>query len=177
MPTDPFSDAKIVESWCANAPAWTVAVREEQIESRKLVTDQAIIDAVLSRSPHSVLDIGCGEGWLGRELAARNIEVIGIDVVPGLIEEAQCASGGDFRVMSYEEIAAGKLDVSVDVVVSNFALFGKESVDGVFRAAPSLLNSHGAFLVQTLHPVIVCGELPYRNGWREGSWAGFSPAL
>lgn len=177
MPTDPFTDAKIVESWRTNAPAWTVAVREEQIESRRLVTDQAIIDAVLSRSPRSVLDIGCGEGWLARELAARNIDVIGIDVVSGFIEEAQRASGGDFRVMSYEEIAVGKLDVSVDVVVSNFALFGKASVDGVFRAAPSLLNSHGAFLMQTLHPVIACGELPYHDGWREGSWAGFSPAF
>lgn len=177
MPMDPYSDAKIVESWRTNAPAWTVAIREEQIESRKLVTDQAIIDAILSRSPRSVLDMGCGEGWLVRELAAQNIDVIGIDVVPGFIEEAQRAGSGDVRVMSYEEIAAGKLDVSVDVVVSNFALLGKKSVEGVFRAAPSLLNSHGAFLVQTLHPVMACGELPYRNGWREGSWTGFSPAF
>ena len=177
MPTDPFNDAKIVESWRTNAPAWTVAVREEQIESRRLVTDQAIIDAVLSRSPHSVLDIGCGEGWLAREFASRNIDVVGIDVVPELIEEAQRASGGDFRVMSYEEVAGGNLDISVDVVVSNFALFGKESVERMFKAAPSLLNAHGAFLVQTLHPVIACGELPYRDGWREGSWAGFSAAF
>ena len=93
MPTDPFSDAKIVESWRTNAPAWTVAVREEQIESRRLVTDQAIIDAVLSRSPHSVLDIGCGEGWLAREFASRNIDVVGIDVVPELIEAANAPVG------------------------------------------------------------------------------------
>lgn len=177
MPTDPFSDAKIVESWCKNAPSWTVAVREGQIESRRETTDQAIIDAILSRSPRSVLDMGCGEGWLVRDLAARNIDVLGIDVVPEFIEVAQRAGVGDFRAMSYEEIAAGKLKVSVDVVVSNFALLGKESVEEVFRAAPSLLNSHGAFLVQTLHPVIACGELAYRDGWREGSWAGFSAAF
>ena len=177
MAADPFSDARIVESWRNNAAAWTVAVREGQIESRRQVTDQAIVDAILSRSPRSVLDIGCGEGWLARELVARNIDVVGIDIVPKFIEEAQRAGGGDFRVMSYEEIAAGKLDVSVDVVVSNFALFGKESVEGVFRAAPSLLNSHGAFIVQTLHPRIACCELSYRDGWREGSWTGFSSAF
>ena len=177
MPTDPFSDAKIVESWRTNAPTWTVAVREGQIESRRQITDQAIIDAILSRSPRSVLDMGCGEGWLVRELVARNIDAVGIDVVPGFIEEAQRAGGGDFRAMSYEEIAAGKLNVPVDVVVSNFALFGKESVEGVFRVASSLLNSHGAFLGQTLHPVIACGDLPYQDGWREGSWAGFSAAF
>ena len=177
MPADPFSDAKVVESWRKNAPAWTVAVREGQIESRRQVTDQAIIDALLSRSPRAVLDMGCGEGWLVRELVARNIDVVGIDVVPKFIEEAERAGGGNFCAMSYEEIAAGKLKVSVDVVVSNFALFGKESVEEVFRAAPSLLNLRGSFLVQTLHPVIACGELPYRDGWREGSWAGFSPAF
>ena len=174
MSTNPFSDAKIVESWGKNAPLWTVAVREGQIESRRLITDQAIIDTILSRSPRSVLDIGCGEGWLARELATRNIHVVGVDVVPGFIEEAQRAGGGDFRAMSYEEIATGKLRVSVDAIVCNFALLGKESAEGVFRAGLSLLNSQGSFLVQTLHPVVVCGDLPYTDGWREGSWAGFS---
>lgn len=174
MTPTPFSDTEIVESWCLNASAWTAAVREGQIESRKLVTDRAIIDTVLSRSPRSVLDIGCGEGWLARELAARNIHVVGTDVVPSLIETAQHAGGGDFRLLSYEEIAAGKLKVSVDVAVSNFALLGKESVEGVFQAVPSLLNAHGIFVIQTLHPMQACGDLPYQDGWREGSWAGFS---
>lgn len=174
MNTEPFSDAKIVESWGINAVPWTAAVREGQIESRKQITDQAITDSVVSRLPRSVLDIGCGEGWLVRELATRNMHVVGTDAVQKLIEEARRAGGGDFRVLSYEEIAAGKLKVSVDVVVCNFALLGKESVEGVFGAVPSLLNSHGAFVVQTLHPVMACGDLPYRDGWREGSWAGFS---
>ncbi|MCK9398068.1 MAG: class I SAM-dependent methyltransferase [Methylobacter sp.] len=174
MKIDSLSDAKIVESWVKNAPSWIIAVRDGQIESRRQVTDQAILDTVLSRSPRSVLDIGCGEGWLARELAVENIHVIGIDVVPRLVEVAQHAGGGDFRVLSYEELAAGKLSVSVDVVVCNFALLGKESVEGVFSVAQSLLNRDGVFIVQTLHPVMVCGGLPYRDGWREGSWAGFS---
>ena len=174
MNTEPFSDAKIVESWGINALPWTAAVRGGQIESRKQITDQAIIDAVISRLPRSVLDMGCGEGWLVRELAARKMHVVGTDVVQKLVEEARRAGGGDFRLLSYEEIAAGKLKVSVDVVVCNFALLGKESVEGVFGAVPSLLNSHGTFVVQTLHPLIACGDLPYRDGWREGSWAGFS---
>lgn len=169
-----FSDAKIVDSWEKNARPWTDAVREGQIDSRSKVTNQAIVDAILSRSPLSVLDIGCGEGWLARELAARNIHVVGVDAVPELIEIAQHAGGGDFRIASYEEIAAGKVKVSVDIMVCNFALLGKESVEGVFRTASSLLNPHGSFLVQTLHPVVACGDLPYQDGWWEGSWAGFS---
>lgn len=174
MNTESFSDAKIVESWKSNALPWTVAVREAQIESRKLVTNQAVIDAICNRQPRSVLDLGCGEGWLARELTAKAIQVVGTDVVPTLIEEARRTGGGDFRVLSYEEIAAGKLKVSVDLAVSNFALIGKESVDGLFKAIPSLLNPGGSFIVQTLHPVMTCGNLPYEDGWREGSWAGFS---
>ena len=67
---DPLSDEKIVESWHTNATPWTSAVREQRIESRRLVTDRAIVDAVFSRKPNSVLDLGCGEGWLVRALSA-----------------------------------------------------------------------------------------------------------
>lgn len=174
VPNDPFSDAKIIDSWRKNASPWTTAVRRGQIESRRLVTNRAIIDAVLSRSPQSVLDIGCGEGWLARELSSHAIHVEGVDVIPELIKQAQNAGGGNFRVASYEDIAAGDLETSVDVVVCNFALFGKESVEGLFDAIPSLLTSHGSIIVQTLHPVMMCGDLPYQDGWRKGSWDGFS---
>lgn len=153
---------------------WTTAVRERQIESRRLVTDQAIVNAVLDRSPRSVLDLGCGEGWLARALTASGIEVIGIDAIPALIEQAQQAGAGDFRVMSYEDVAAGRLKLSVDAVVCNFALLGDESVAGLFGVVRSLLKPHGAFLVQTLHSLTACGDHPYQDGWRQGSWAGFS---
>jgi len=173
MSSELFSDIKIIESWRKNAASWTIAVQGRQIESRRQVTDQAIIEAILSRSPLSVLDIGCGEGWLARELTARNIHVIGVDAVPAFIEEAQRVGGGDFQVVTYEDIAAGKFSSLTDVIVCNFALLGKESVEGIFRAALSLLHPHGSFIVQTLHPVLA-GDFPYRDGWRKGSWAGFS---
>jgi 2-polyprenyl-3-methyl-5-hydroxy-6-metoxy-1,4-benzoquinol methylase len=173
MNSNPLCDTRIVESWGKNAGPWTRAVQEKQIDSRRQVTDHAIVEAVLSRSPKSVLDIGCGEGWLARELHARNIDVLGLDVTVQLIEEAQRAGGGRFGVASYEDIAAGQFKASVDVAVCNFALLGKESVDSLFRSIASLLNSHGSFIVQTLHPVMACGDHLYRDGWREGSWDGF----
>lgn len=170
-----FSDARIIQSWSRNAPSWVVAVRDGRIESRRQVTDAAIVDAVLSCSPGSVLDVGCGEGWLARELAARNIRVTGIDAVPELVDAARRSGGGDFRVLSYEKLAAGTFGVTADVMVCNFSLLGKDSAEGVIAAAPALLNPAGSLIVQTLHPVAACGDLPYRDGWREGSWAGFGP--
>jgi len=170
---EPLSDAKIIDSWHKNAAPWTEAVRGGQIQSRKLVTDRAIVEAILNCVPQSVIDIGCGEGWLVRALGEHNIRALGIDVVPALIEQAQQA-GGDFMAMSYEDIAAGKLNERADVVVCNFSLIGNESVAGLFRAVPKLLNPRGALIVQTLHPRTACGEQPYRDGWRSGSWDGFS---
>jgi 2-polyprenyl-3-methyl-5-hydroxy-6-metoxy-1,4-benzoquinol methylase len=172
MNTDQLNDAKIVESWGRNAESWTVAVRAGHIESRRQVTDHAILGAILDCSPLSVLDLGCGEGWLVRELAGRGIAATGVDAVPAFIEAARDAAGGDFRVISYSDIAAGKLRVSVDAVVCNFSLFGKDSVEGLFRVVPGLLNVNGAFIVQTLHPDTACGNLPCRDGWRKGSWDG-----
>ncbi len=170
-------EKRILESWAANARAWTGAIRAGEIESRRLVTDRAIVAAVRARQPGSVLDIGCGEGWLARVLSAAGIRVTGIDTVPALVESAREAGGGDFRCMSYAELAPGSLKLRADVAVCNFSLLGKDSVEEVFRAAPSFLTPAGALLVQTLHPVAACGDLPYADGWRESSWAGFGPAF
>lgn len=60
------------------------------------------------------------------------------------------------------------------MVACNFSLIGRESTEAVIRATASLLKSTGSLIVQTLHPVVACGDLPYLDGWREGSWAGFS---
>lgn len=162
----------ILETWHANAAPWTRAVREQAIASRKLVTDRAIVDAVLARRPCSVIDLGCGEGWLVRALAGQGIDVLGIDVVPTLVDSARTAGGGRFLMMDYADVANGALRERVDVVVCNFSLLGGESVDVLLGAVPSLLAPGGALLVQTLHPFTACGDGPYADGWREGSWDG-----
>jgi 2-polyprenyl-3-methyl-5-hydroxy-6-metoxy-1,4-benzoquinol methylase len=162
----------VLRSWEANAQPWIGAIRDEAIESRRLVTNAAIVDAVMSRGPKSVLDIGCGEGWLTRRLASFGIRTIGVDAVPELIEHARNAGPGDFRVASYEQIALGSLNVTVDIAVANFSLIGHESVDELVRFVLRLLNPGGALVIQTLHPVIASADSPYVDGWRAGSWAG-----
>ncbi|MEO8577470.1 MAG: class I SAM-dependent methyltransferase, partial [Gemmatimonadales bacterium] len=46
--------------------------------------------------------------------------------------------------------------------------------DGMVTSVASLLNDGGSFVIQTLHPVAAGGDEPYQDGWRKGSWAGFS---
>ena len=177
MNPDHLSDDRIIESWRKNAAPWTTAVRDGQIESRRLCTDRAIVDAIDSCSPRSLIDVGCGEGWLCRAFSERGCRVLGVDLVPELVAAAQQAGGGEFRVMPYDEIIAGAIQARADVVVCNFSLFGKEIVDGLVAAVPSLLADGGSFIVQTLHPPTAVGDGPYEDGWREGSWDGFDPAF
>ena len=168
-----FTDARILESWIDNARPWTNAVRAQQIESRRRVTDRAIIEAILGCEPASVLDVGCGEGWLARELCAHGIEVVGIDAVAELIDEARAAGGGDFHVASYDDIVSGAFTVCVDALVCNFSLLGRESVDALIAHCAKLLSADGVLIVQSLHPRVACGDEPYVDGWRAGSWSGF----
>ncbi|QGZ65919.1 class I SAM-dependent methyltransferase [Paraburkholderia acidisoli] len=189
MTRDTLTDATVLAAWQRNATPWIAAVRGGEIASRKLVTDAAVLDAVLeclsertpelgpTRGQKRVLDLGCGEGWLALALARHGMAVTGVDAVPELVAAARAAGLADCRVLAYEAIAQDALDLRADVVVCNFSLIGKASVDGLLRAMPALLAPHGTLVVQTLHPLVACGDLPYADGWREGSWAGFSPAF
>lgn len=167
-----MSDRLIIERWRGNSEPWIRAVREGRIESRARVTDAAIVETIMQRNPGSVLDIGCGEGWLARALTARGVDVLGIDIVPALIDSARAAGGGRYALVSQEEIAGGVLTERFDVCACNFSLLGGDVVDDLVARMPACLNPGGAFIVQTVHPCAGVDGIDYRDGWREGSWAG-----
>jgi SAM-dependent methyltransferase len=180
-------EQQIIGSWHTNAGAWSDAIRAGGIASRLLATDRAIVDAVVQTSPKRVLDIGCGEGWLARKLLERNIAVVGVDAIPALVERAaQNAAQRDarsaalrtceFHVLDYTGLANRELRCEpCDTAVCNFSLLGNDSVEAMLRALPWYLHSHGRLIVQTLHPRAACGDAPYEDGWRKGSWQGFGP--
>jgi hypothetical protein len=55
---------------------------------------------------------------------------VGLDVVPDFIAKAG-ARGGKFKLLSYQEFAAGKWLPKVDCVMRNISLIGKELVGDV----------------------------------------------
>jgi 2-polyprenyl-3-methyl-5-hydroxy-6-metoxy-1,4-benzoquinol methylase len=172
------TESHILASWAANAAAWTKAIRNREIESRVRATDAAAIAAVVDRKPRTVLDLGCGEGWLANELAGRGFEVLGVDAIATLIDRAREGGKAAFDVVGYQEIIESGLGGRrFDLVICNFALFGEDSVPSLLGRIPGLLAPGGAFVVQTLHPVVASGDQPYVDGWRKGSWAGFSDAF
>lgn len=177
------NDERILRTWHANVTPWTRAVRTGEIASRVKVTNAAVLEALRELAPKRLLDLGCGEGWICHVLAEAGVRCTGVDAIPGLIEAALAGhpihgAPGDYAVHRYEDIAEGALAPSFrgafDVIVCNFALFGEALVPALLRALPPLLAPGGHFVLQTLHPVVASRDVPYVDGWREGSWAGFS---
>ena len=162
-------------SWQANADAWTAAVRERRIESRHLVTDAAIVQAILALAPTRVLDLGCGEGWLCRGLAEHGIEAVGVDASAPLIAVARKAGcpRAQYRVCGYAELESQAAQLGCfDLLVCNFALL-EDPLAPTLSALHGLLAAGGHLLVQTLHPWRACNDASYRDGWRVESFAGF----
>lgn len=162
----------IRQSWRINAHDWITAVRNGEIESRRVVTDEAIVKAVLALEPDRVLDVGCGEGWLCRELATAGVKAVGVDAVPELIAAAQRSGGGEFHVIGYEKLAGLRPVIgSFPLVVCNFSLFDEDLIP-LLHCLKGYLRPGGRLLIQTLHPrADAAGD--YRDGWRVESFSGF----
>jgi len=166
----------IIQSWQANAGNWIRLIESNGIESRKLVTNKAIVDAVSAASSSSVFDIGCGEGWLAKELSDLGISVSGIDIIPELIAKAKEKVKGNFFVASYEDIYSYTFKMRLaklfDAIVINFALMGKESAENLLASLPQYLLPEGKLFVQTLHPHHRKDLNDYVTGWKQGGWDG-----
>ncbi|HMP25053.1 MAG TPA: methyltransferase domain-containing protein [Saprospiraceae bacterium] len=169
----------ILDSWQANAANWIQTIDNQEIESRKLITNRAIVAAVTDLQPRTVLDIGCGEGWLARALHEQGLDVTGVDAIPALIENAQAKGSGTFLTATYRQIATGTVfsAQTFDLIVINFALIDQEETDLLIHYLPNIITPGGYLVIQTLHPLSVIGSLTYQSGWQPGSWSGMKRAF
>ncbi len=169
----PVTESTLLQSWHHNAQSWIDVVRSGGIESRRQVTDQAILRAVLGRQPERVLDLGCGEGWLLRELEKRGIDAVGVDGDATLVEAARTAGSSPVHLASYEALVEAKVDVGsdYDLICANFALLHQDIIP-LLAAMNALLAPGGALVIQTLHPwTAAAGD--YQDGWRQETFDGF----
>ena len=167
-------EERLRKSWQANAEAWTLAVRESRIPSRNAGTNQAILSVLASLPKGRLLDLGCGEGWLARAAMEQGWTVIGIDASAALIERAKEISDARYFVIDYAQINADpNLAGKFECIVCNFSIL-EEEINSFLTALRNMLRPGKALIIQTVHPWAACEEQPYRNGWREETFQGWS---
>jgi 2-polyprenyl-3-methyl-5-hydroxy-6-metoxy-1,4-benzoquinol methylase len=167
--------AAILESWEVNARHWIDVLDAGELESRKLVTNAAVVNAIERWYPGLVLDAGCGEGWLCRALQREGIATVGVDGVAELIHDARLKGDGHYEHLSFEDLLHYRFwpVTYFDVVVFNFCLYENELTSQLLKAALRWVPARAKLVIQTLHPLSVLepGDI-YADGWKNERWAG-----
>ncbi len=103
-----------------------------------------LVDLLDPRPGERVLDLGCGDGVLAAEIAARGARVLALDASPDMVAAAR-ARGVDARLGDGEALGFGG---GFDAVFSNAALHWMRRpeavVDGIWRA----LDPGGRFVAE-----------------------------
>lgn len=165
---------EILESWKKNAVEWVRVIENNQIESRKY-TNTAIVKTLADIPSSKILDIGCGEGWLTREITAMGKSAVGIDAIATLLENARKKGPEPYYQMSYEEIIMGKPipETPFDSAVFNFCLYQKDGLTDLLIHTKNALLKNGNIIIQTLHPFFLFHHgLDYKSQWVTDSWKG-----
>jgi SAM-dependent methyltransferase len=109
---------------------------------------------LLPAAGRRTLDVGCGEGRLGRFLAARGHAVCGIDSSPLLVDAARAAGGYDEIVCG--DASGGSLpwaDGSFDLAVSHMVLQDMTDPAACIAEVARVLGPDGVFCLAIPNPV------------------------
>jgi trans-aconitate methyltransferase len=101
-----------------------------------------VMDLLAPRPGERILDLGCGDGVLTRELSRLGCDVIGVDSSPEQIAAAQHL-GLDARVGSGERL---EFKSEFDAVFSNAVLHWMKQADDVIRGVSAALKPGGRFV-------------------------------
>ena len=103
-----------------------------------------------------LLDLGCGQGRLSRELARRGAGVTGVDISTALLAKARAAEETEPLGIDYVEADAtsgGALSGErFDVVVCHFSLSDIDDLSAGIATVARVLAPGGAFVFSILHP-------------------------
>jgi trans-aconitate methyltransferase len=119
---------------------------QEYAEHAKFVTDLGapLIDLLAPKPGERVLDVGCGDGVLTKQLMDRECDVIGVDASPAMVEAAKLRGVNahmmdGHRLPFYEEF---------DAVFSNAALHWMVQPQEVLHSVRRALRPGGRFVAE-----------------------------
>jgi ubiquinone/menaquinone biosynthesis C-methylase UbiE len=147
------------------AQYWVDAIRNNKDLIRKYVSNPALFDRLASlEGSLKVLDSGCGEGYVSRELARRGHEVVGIDASRYIIKSAKEATVGNDEYVRADVFQMPFRHESFDCAVSNFLLVELEVPENFIKEVQRVLKPNGRFIFQTLHPSLFISKTGQSEG-------------
>lgn len=145
--------SSITREWDAIANLREQQVATGRDHSANFVLAPAILDA-LPRSG-SLVDIGCGTGWLTSRAAAGARLVVGVDPSAESIAIAKTLHAGDsisYRVETVEQYARRRTRPEFDTAISNMAASSAPDLQQFFSASRRLLRRNGLLIATIPHP-------------------------
>ena len=101
-----------------------------------------VVELLAPQPGECILDLGCGDGVITRQLAEAGCRVVGVDASPEQVAAAR-ALGVDARLGSGEDLA---FDAEFDAVFSNAALHWMRRADRVIAGVSRALVAGGRFV-------------------------------
>jgi ubiquinone/menaquinone biosynthesis C-methylase UbiE len=140
--------------WEEQAAVWTHWARQDD-DAYWMYRDEFF--ALVPEPGERTLDIGCGEGRVSRDLAARGHRVVGVDSAPTLVEAAQAAdAAGEYVVTDAASLPFP--DGSFDLATAYNSLMDIDDMESAVREAWRVLRPGSRFVICVTHPVNDAGR-------------------
>jgi SAM-dependent methyltransferase len=164
----------ITSEWDALAPARHFQITSGADITYRRVLVPSVLSLVSRESAASILDAGCGVGFLTSLLADYAKKVVGVDPSSASIVLAQANYGkrADFLQTTIERYSQQTAQ-RFDIVIANMVLMDILDLDGFLGAVSRLLRTGGAFVFSTTHPWF----WPRYYGYVDEPWFQYSLEL
>jgi SAM-dependent methyltransferase len=144
------------DAWESEARNWVAWARAPGHDSYWRFHRDRFLE-LLPAPPARVLDVGCGEGRLPRDLKGAGYDVVAVDGSATLIEHARRADpDGDYRVA--DAAALPFADRSFPIVTAFMSLQDMDDSDGAMREMARALEPGGRACLAVVHPINSAGQ-------------------
>jgi SAM-dependent methyltransferase len=137
------------DAWDRQADEWGRFVRTPDADRTNERFNLPRLLDLLPPPGRATLDLGCGEGRLGRELVRLGHRVVGVDSSPRMVELAS---------ESHEAVVADAAalpfpDGSFDLVTAFMSLMDMDDMPAALREIARVLEPDGRLVVTVVHPL------------------------
>jgi ubiquinone/menaquinone biosynthesis C-methylase UbiE len=159
VPEEEIDFTETSETWDANSSDYIELCRDDMQgdPNRQFIIDPAMWSLIGDVKGLTVLDAGCGHGYLTRLLATKGAKAAGVDFSKSFINyckklESKMNLGCTFYVASLTEMNDFE-SKSFDLIVSNIVMIDVLDYRAAFKEIARVLKDDGRFIWSNVHPV------------------------